>query len=196
MNIRGAFFAVASACLIGTATAQINVAGSANGGVATQINNWTAGSTADKANDGNRNGQWSVGSVSHTASQLNSWWRVDFANSELIDRIQIWNRVDGGSGITGRINPFSLFLRDAGNNVVWTSAGNTFVDNIDDANVDTAGMLFNVGGVMASSLEVRLDDTNYLHMGEVEAFNAVPEPATVVGLSLAALVAGRRRSKK
>ena len=184
---------VASLSLVAGATAQINVASTANGGVGTQSSLWTAGATADRAMDGNRDGRWSMGSVNHTNAQLNAWINIEFAQDELIDSVFVWNRLDG---LQGRLNPFSVILRDAGNNIVWQSNNNIFVDNIVDGDANTEGMRFDVTPVVARSVMVQLDQSNYLHLAELEAYNAVPEPATLAlaGLGLAAVV--RRRARK
>jgi hypothetical protein len=186
-------FAVGSLAFAATASfAQINAALQSNGGVATQSSNWSSsGGFADRANDGNRDGRYSQGSVSHTNSALNSWWQATFAGPFSIERVQIWNRMENQT----RINPFRVQLW-SGNTVVWEMTNQTFVDNIADGNTNTLGMLFTVNNVTADRVRVQLEDSNYLHMGEVEAFGtAVPEPGTMVALGVGALALARRRRK-
>lgn len=187
------FVPVLGLCVTSFAWAQVNVAASANGGMASQSSTFSSIGTAERAIDGNRSGVWSgdnTNTLNHTNFEFQAWWKVDFAATSVIEEVNIWNRIDF---VSERINTFSVFLRDSSDQVVWSSTQNTFVDNIDDGLGTTRGMNFQVGGVEANSLMVRLDGTNYLHMGEVEAFTAVPEPATMVLLGAGALVAWRRR---
>jgi Fungalysin metallopeptidase (M36)/F5/8 type C domain/Fungalysin/Thermolysin Propeptide Motif len=52
------------------------------------------GSTANKAIDGNTDGFFWNGSVSHTNYEFQPWWQVDLQNSQQINTIQVWNRTD------------------------------------------------------------------------------------------------------
>lgn len=173
---------------VSSAFAQTNVAASINGGIASQSSTWSGEATADKANDGNRDGRYSQGSVQHTSNTLNAWWSVVFDGSHLIDTINVWNRTE----FSNRIDPFNLTL-SLGGTVVWSSMSNTFVDNISDGNVNTLGMSFAPGGVLADSLKVELVNNNFLHMAEVEAYTVVPEPATMVALGLGVVALLRRK---
>src|SRR5262249_1984836 len=49
---------------------------------------------ASLAVDGNTNGDFSAGSVSHTNNESTPWWQVDLASSASINSITIWNRTD------------------------------------------------------------------------------------------------------
>ncbi len=73
------------------AAAQANVAA---GKPATQSSSpYGATGTAAAAVDGNTNGEWNNGSVSHTDVQ-GPWWQVDLGGVYDISRIRIWNRTD------------------------------------------------------------------------------------------------------
>ena len=67
------------------------------------------GSTADKAIDGNTDGFYWNGSVTHTNFEVNPWWQVDLNNSRQINTIQVWNRTDCCSE---RLSNFYLFVSD------------------------------------------------------------------------------------
>jgi hypothetical protein len=48
-----------------------------------------------RAVDGNTDGEWGAGSVTHTAEPSNqAWWQVDLEAGYAIDQIEIWNRTD------------------------------------------------------------------------------------------------------
>src|SRR5258708_750220 len=50
------------------------------------------GSDASLAVDGNTDGNWCDGSVTHTDYDPNSWWEVDLGQSRQIGSISIFNR--------------------------------------------------------------------------------------------------------
>lgn len=52
------------------------------------------GGVPARAVDGNTNGTYGAGSVTHTDFQSGSWWEVDLGAVENIDKIAIWNRTD------------------------------------------------------------------------------------------------------
>lgn len=52
---------------------------------------------AHLANDGNTNGDYARGSVSHCAQQDDPWWEVDLQQEVPVDSIMVWNRTDGGT---------------------------------------------------------------------------------------------------
>ena len=171
----------------------INVAASANGGVATQSST-DFGGPASRANDGNTDGTYNNGSVSHTAFEKGAWWQVNFNSPYLIDSITIFNRTDC---CQERVNTFSVSLYDALNVQVWTSGpGQSFVVPTPNTPVTFSGINF-----AASSLKVQLDGTNWLHLAEVQALGDVtsagPEPSTYALMAggLAALGLLRRRKQ-
>ncbi len=52
------------------------------------------GGEARLAIDGDTNGAFSNGSVTHTAYELNAWWEVDLEEVFNINYIEVWNRTD------------------------------------------------------------------------------------------------------
>ena len=52
------------------------------------------GGNAEKAVDGNREGNYNANSVSHTSNSPNEWWEVDLGGQKNIREIRIWNRTD------------------------------------------------------------------------------------------------------
>jgi hypothetical protein len=60
------------------------------------------GSLASDANDGNRNGTFSVGSVFHTLNETGpSWWQVTLPAGSVLDHVRIFNRSDAVQGSVG-----------------------------------------------------------------------------------------------
>ncbi|WP_205303892.1 galactose-binding domain-containing protein, partial [Nonomuraea montanisoli] len=71
-----------------------------------------SGANAGRANDGNTNGDFLYGSVSHTSEtplDTNPWWQVDLGSSESVSAIKLWNRTDCCSS---RLRDFYVFASD------------------------------------------------------------------------------------
>ena len=67
--------------------------------------------------DGNTNGDYNKGSVTHTATVNDPWWELDLKETQAIERISIWNRTD--AGLHTRLRDFSITLLDKDRNEVW-----------------------------------------------------------------------------
>ena len=78
-----------------------------------------ADAEAARAVDGNTNGEYNNGSVSHTNdNDKDTWWEVDLKAARPVDRVVVWNRLDG----TGkRLDGFRLVLLDEKRQTVWKS---------------------------------------------------------------------------
>ena len=66
-------------------------------GVARQSSDYRR-SPAKRAIDGNKNGDFSKKSVTHTEEERNPWWEVDLKSSQHLNRVVLWNRTDGKTG--------------------------------------------------------------------------------------------------
>jgi hypothetical protein len=93
----------ASASLIGPNVALSETATQSSTGY------WGWSATADLAIDGNTDGNYWNGSVSHTLADNNpyAWWEVDLGQEYSINEIDIWNRTDGYGY---RLVPFTLSI--------------------------------------------------------------------------------------
>jgi hypothetical protein len=67
--------------------------------------------------DGNTNGEFSVKSTTHTATEENPWWQLDLKSLAAIDRIVIWNRM--GGGVHTRLKDFHVAVLDEKQQIVW-----------------------------------------------------------------------------
>ena len=86
-------------------------------GVTASQSTTTFGAGASRAIDGNRNGDFNTGSVTHTdAGSLGNWWQTDLGLSRKIDRITIYNRTD--SAMTRLSNFRVIVLNSAGAEVM------------------------------------------------------------------------------
>ncbi|MBU2454609.1 MAG: discoidin domain-containing protein, partial [Proteobacteria bacterium] len=59
--------------------------------------------------DGNINGDFANGSVTHTDQDVNAWFEIDLGVTEKIDEVTIWNRTDGAGE---RLSNFWVFISD------------------------------------------------------------------------------------
>jgi len=65
--------------------------------------------TADRAVDGNTDGNFWDGSVTHTQVEAQAWWHVDLGSIQTISRIDLWNRTDCCSEA---LTDFYVFVSD------------------------------------------------------------------------------------
>jgi alpha-L-fucosidase 2 len=78
----------------------------ARGKSATQSST-SSGASASRAVDGNTNGTFSAGSVTHTNYDTNAWWQVNLGATYQLDSIQLWNRTDC---CANRLSNFYVFV--------------------------------------------------------------------------------------
>ncbi|PYI51515.1 polysaccharide lyase family 8 super-sandwich domain-containing protein [Paenibacillus flagellatus] len=67
------------------------------------------GGVPERAVDGNTNGAYSAGSVSHTAPEAQPYWQTDLGADYLVDEIVLWNRTDCCSN---RLSQYYVFVSD------------------------------------------------------------------------------------
>jgi hypothetical protein len=187
------------------AWAAVNVA---PGGTATQSSTAYAGpeyngsGPASRAIDGNRNGDYYAGSVTHSGflwpnPEPNAWWQVQLAGDVKVQEVLVFSRTDSQAEVFARLGPFRVELYDGASMVAFADyAADVFVPTITATNV--AGRGFTFSDVVADRVRIQKTDTNWLHLAEVEVMAApVPEPhewaMMLAGLGVVGLVARRRR---
>jgi len=73
------------------------------------------GGVPSRAVDGNTNGDWGCGSITHTIENTDTpAWEVDLGKVQTIDRIVVWNR----TGYESRLDGFRVTVLDTGRKVV------------------------------------------------------------------------------
>jgi hypothetical protein len=90
-----------------------NIALASNGAVATQSYT-THGGSASRAIDGNTDGNWGGGSVTHTAAMANPYWEVALGDYYNVTRVDVYNRLDCCSD---RLTNFVLNVYRGGINI-------------------------------------------------------------------------------
>jgi hypothetical protein len=86
-------------------------------GKATQVST-DYGGEAQRAIDGNTNGDYYDGnSVTHTRQQNDPWWEVDLGSEVPLNEVVIWNRTDGNTGV--RLANFRIVAYSADRKIAW-----------------------------------------------------------------------------
>jgi len=90
----------------------------ATNGTATQ-SSVEMGAEARRAIDGNTDGQWKSGSVTHTKEEVNAWWELDLGTARAVDRIAIFCRNDQGNYGHHESVPLKVSLLDDQRRITW-----------------------------------------------------------------------------
>ncbi|MEU0969933.1 discoidin domain-containing protein [Streptomyces sp. NPDC005917] len=125
--------------------------------------------SAARAADGNTDGTYTSGSVSHTDNDRNAWWQVDLGSAQPIGGVNLWNRTDCCSE---RTTDYWVFVSDtpfdhslspeqqAARPGVWSSHQPGTMDRPTRLPVTTPGRY----------VMIQLSGTNYLTLAEVQVF--------------------------
>ncbi len=85
-------------------------------GKATQSSTF-GGAGPERALDGQTDGDYDKGSVTHTNEEKNPWWEVDLGQTSTLERIAIWNRTD--HNLQSRLKDYQLSVLDEQRNPIW-----------------------------------------------------------------------------
>jgi hypothetical protein len=112
------------------------------------------GGTADRAFDGNTDGNFGANSVTHTAYEAQAWWRVDLRVLTHIGQILVYNRTDC---CADRLTNFNVSV--SANGSTWTT-----VNVAGQASTPTLTLF----DTWARYVRVQLVGTNNLSLAEVQ----------------------------
>jgi RHS repeat-associated protein len=118
--------------------------------------------------DGNTNGNWSNGSVTHTNSEAGAWWQVDLGGMQVVQSVEVWNRTDCCGE---RLTNFNVMLLDSNQAVV----ASTNVSG--QAGTPTTVQLNGT----ARYVKIQLMGTDYLSLAEVKVWGTVSAPSGSYG---------------
>lgn len=129
------------------------------------------GGKASRAIDGDTDGIWRNGSVSHTAAEAQAWWEIDLGSVNDIEYIDLYNRTD--SCCSSRLSNFYILVSDS----AFEST------NLDEtlAQADVSKYYFaeeagspSTIAINASGRYVRLQlvDNNSINLAEVEIYGS------------------------
>lgn len=114
------------------------------------------GGVSARAVDGNTNGNWGAGSVTHTATSSRPWWSVDLQQTISVDKVVIWNRTDCCSS---RLSNFNVELRDATGATIQTRT---------ITGVAGQKTVVDFAGARGQVVRIQLNGSNPLSLAEVE----------------------------
>jgi hypothetical protein len=144
----------------------------AQGKPASQSSTFSADYTANRAVDGNTDGNHLSKSINHTNYDVNAWWQVDLGSATAINTITLWNRTDCCSN---RLTNFFVFVAN------YDMTGKGFGDLVVDNTVwryslgTTAPTTLNIPvNTTGRYVRVQLAGTNNLHLAEVQVFGTAP----------------------
>lgn len=127
-------------------------------GTATQSSTTHSGDPS-RAIDGDTNGEYFDGSVTHTATENNAWWQVDLATQNAIGEINIYNRV---GCCQDRLSNFTVIITDDNNNETYRQTYTTTPSPL---------LTINAAGALGKIVRVQSNLTNQpLSLAEVEVF--------------------------
>ncbi|MDP2572094.1 discoidin domain-containing protein [Vibrio penaeicida] len=130
-----------------------------------QSSNLGGEDTSNKAVDGNTNGNFRNGSVSHTSengSVGDTWWRVDLGESKPISQIRIFNRTDCCSDRLANFDVLVSNNPNIGSNVAWSHyQGQPVGDSLN----------LNLNNVQGRYVTLKKRDNTILSLAEVEVMS-------------------------
>jgi hypothetical protein len=142
------------------------------GKTATQSSNLAYGipTVAALAVDGNTNGNFLAGSVSHTNDEANAWWQVDLGSPTTVNSIVVWNRTDCCGD---RLADYWVFVSNtpfASTDTPSTLQSRTGTWGSHQTTAPNPSTVITVGGAQGRYVRVQLTGTNYLSLAEVQVF--------------------------
>jgi hypothetical protein len=150
------------------------------GKAASQSSTFPGYSTAGAASavDGNRDGNFTDGSVTATNADPNAWWKVDLGGSAAISTIYIWNRTDC---CASRLSDYWVFVSDtpfAPTDTPAALAIRVATWSSHQTGAPNPAIAIPVGA-HGRYVRVQLSGTDYLSLAEVQVFGTggAPPPA-------------------
>jgi Domain of unknown function (DUF1929)/F5/8 type C domain/Glyoxal oxidase N-terminus/Kelch motif len=165
------------ASIVNVAAPAATVTNLAQGKAASQSSTAVFGGVAASANravDGNTDGNFADSSVSHTNFDNQAWWQVDLGGLGFIQNIQIYNRTDC---CAERLSNFYVLVSD----LPFTSTD--LATTLAQSGVSSYFQSAQAGSPLTLPVSrtgryvrVQLTGTNYLHMAEVQVLGTAISP--------------------
>jgi uncharacterized protein (TIGR03437 family) len=130
------------------------------------------GGLPSRANDGNTDGNFYDGSVTHTNMDVSAWWQVDLGDSATVDSVVVWGRTDCCGD---RLSDYWLFVSDTpfSPSDTWaTLQVRPGTWNRHQVGIPSPSTSLSFGGLRGRYVRVQLTGTNNLSLAEVQVFGA------------------------
>ena len=139
----------------------------------TQQSSTDYGGLSARAVDGNTNGNWGNGSVTHTdPGNAPHWWEVDLGATYPIGQINVFNRTD--NCCTWRLGNFTVSVQNASGSTVWSQTVTS---------VPNPSQSLNAGGVSGRTIRVDQNLSAPLSLAEVQVYASTSNFVTTGGLN-------------
>lgn len=127
---------------------------------------YAPGGMADRAVDGNTDGSWNDGSVTHT-DERSPYWQVDLGGVYDISSIRIWNRTDC---CRERLNGFYILVSEAPITSSNPDPGKIFGGGRQSFGPEDSKTFTSGANARGRYVRIFLDHADYLSLAEVEVF--------------------------
>ncbi len=146
---------------------------------ATQSSNFNTSSQARVARDGNSDGAWFNGSVTHTELDTNAWWELDLGSVKTVDYTLLWNRTDCCGD---RLTPYYVLVSDQPftSTDLTTTLNQPGVDSYYHTATPLPTQRIDINRDIRY-LRVQLAGSDYLSLAEVEVYGPNEGPVSGVG---------------
>jgi hypothetical protein len=141
-----------------------------------------AGYTTDSASaavDGNTDGNFFDGSVTHTNADSNAWWQVDLGSSSIVTSVVVWNRTD--ACCISRLSDYWVFVSDTpflSTDTPATLQGRAGTFSSHQITAPTPSTTI-VVGAQGRYVRVQINGVNNLNLAEVQVFGTSTAPTNI-----------------
>ena len=126
---------------------------------------------ASAAVDGNTDGNFEHGTVTHTHKDVSPWWEVDLGASAALSSIVVWNRADACCSF--RLSDYWVFVSDtpfAADDTPANLQTRPGTWSRRQTGVPLPSVTIATGGVQGRYVRVQLARSEYLSLAEVQVF--------------------------
>lgn len=151
----------------------------------------SSGGVPSRAVDGNTNGAWSSGTITHTSPEHQPWWQVDLEQVRDIDQITVWGRTD--ACCASRLSDYYVLVSNEpfGAGSLDEIRARPGVWSRHEAGTPSPSTKIDVGRA-GRYVRVQLAGTNALSLAEVEVGAGRQDNALVVDTQASRKIAGLR----
>jgi hypothetical protein len=127
------------------------------------LSQWSKSNDAQGAVNGIKNGKFGFS----TDRQENPWWQVDLGSLYYLTEVRVFNRIETQSVAERAWTLIILLSHDSKN---WTQVYDNQENLIPFGGIDGYPLIVNLDSQVARYVRLQLQETNYLHLDEVEIF--------------------------